>query len=232
MPPKKRPGPARKHGAFHMPEFSEIRGPRGQNSPPDGKRYNLSDGKRYSLSDGKRYNLSDGGGTVCRTGAVQSVGRGRYSLSDRGGTVCRTGNGTVCRMEDGTACWTEDGTVCLMGNDTACLMGDVKVCRIWTAHSPCAARLINTDGSAKTACSLAGQQGRGERVFAPARPGRPQAASREKAPAETCRFKNLLATPCQPYAPTMARRASSFFITSAWMTTEVSGPMTSEIGSA
>ena len=74
-----------------MPEFSEIRGPRGQNSPPDGKRYNLSDGKRYSLSDGKRYNLSDGGGTVCRTGAVQSVGRGRYSLSDGGGTVCRTG---------------------------------------------------------------------------------------------------------------------------------------------
>ena len=59
-----------------MPEFSEIRGPRGQNSPPDGKRYNLSDGKRY--------NLSDGGGTVCRTGAVQSVGRGRYSLSDGG----------------------------------------------------------------------------------------------------------------------------------------------------
>ena len=184
-----------------MPEFSEIRGPRGQNSPPDGKRYNLSDGKRYSLSDGKRYNLSDGGGTVCRTGAVQSVGQG---------TVQSVG-------------W---------GNDTACLMGDVKVCRIWTVPSPCAARLINTDGSAKTACSLAGQQGRGERVFAPARLGRPQAASREKAPAETSRFKNLLATPCQPYAPTMARRASSFFITSAWMTTEVSGPMTSEIGSA
>ena len=84
----------------------------------------------------------------------------------------------------------------------------------------------------RAACSLAGQRGRGERVFAPARPGRPKAASREKAPAETSRFKNLLATPCQPYAPTMARRASRFFITSAWMTTEVSGPMTSEIGSA
>ena len=208
-----------------MPEFSEIRGPRGQNSPPDGKRYNLSDGKRYSLSDGKRYNLSDGGGTVCRTGAVQSVGQGTVqSVGWR--TVQPVGRRTVQPVGRGTVQsvgW---------GNDTACLMGDVKVCRIWTVPSPCAARLINTDGSAKTACSLAGQQGRGERVFAPARLGRPQAASREKAPAETSRFKNLLATPCQPYAPTMARRASSFFITSAWMTTEVSGPMTSEIGSA
>lgn len=34
------------------------------------------------------------------------------------------------------------------------------------------------------------------------------------------------------YAPCIARRASIFFITSAWMAMEVSGPTTSEIASA